>query len=143
LSDVVRLPLAGTATTFETATNVSGVFYVRLKASDGSSTIVSNEVIVRLNSGPCLTPPWPPSLLQPIVSGSNVTFGWNPGGGGATGYSLEAGTSGGLTNLGSSDVTRSIFAILNVPAGTYYVRMRARNACGNSGPSIERVVSVF
>ena len=64
-------------------------------------------------------------------------------GGQVSSYILEAGSSPGATDSGNFDLgtTTSYFAS-SVPAGTYYVRIKARNACGVSGPSSEAVVTV-
>jgi hypothetical protein len=77
------------------------------------------------------------------VSGGTVVLAWLPGANGPTSYVVEAGSSPGLANLANSDVgLTTTLTATGVGAGTYYVRMRARNACGVSGPSNEVVVRV-
>jgi hypothetical protein len=68
---------------------------------------------------------------------------WSAAAGNATTYVIEAGTASGLADLGTLptgylDTTFST----PVPAGTYFVRIRAANAFGASGPSNEVVVVV-
>ncbi|MCC7124391.1 MAG: hypothetical protein IT178_06055 [Acidobacteria bacterium] len=70
--------------------------------------------------------------------GTSVTFTWTPPPTGiATNYVLEAGTAPGFTDLavlptGSAATT---FHVANIPAGTYYVRVRALNAWSIGGAS--------
>ena len=84
-----------------------------------------------------------PSALAANVSGTNVTLTWRAVGG-ATGYVLEVGSAAGLSNLGTlatGSAATSFFAS-GVPAGTYYVRVRAQSAAGTSLPSNEVAVVV-
>ena len=62
---------------------------------------------------------------------------------GPTSYVVEAGSVSGAANLAVID-TGSVSPILmaTAPPGTYFVRVRARNACGLSGPSNQVVVIV-
>jgi hypothetical protein len=85
--------------------------------------------------------PGAPSNLAFQVSGTTVILTWSPpGGGGAVAtYVLEAGTSAGQNNIVSvaTGSTATTMTVIHVPAGTYFVRVRARNADGTSGPSNE------
>jgi hypothetical protein len=59
-------------------------------------------------------------------------------------YIVEAGSVSGASNITTFDTgtTRTSLTVLGVPAGTYYVRLRARNDAGMSAPSNEIVVTV-
>jgi hypothetical protein len=82
--------------------------------------------------------PAPPSALTGSVSGSTVTLSWTGPSGAVAGYRLEAGTAPGLANVASSVVgVAATFTAAGVPAGTYYVRVRAIAADGESAPSNE------
>jgi len=90
---------------------------------------------------------YPPvvSGLAATVTGSNVRLSWTlpPSSPDATGYVLEAGTGPGLRNL----VTLALGAgpsldVASVPAGRYYVRVRATNFTGTGPASNEVVVDV-
>jgi predicted phage tail protein len=139
----------GTAATTLTAPNVpAGTYYVRVRASNGSGTgAASNEVVVTVGSAPagCAAAPGVPSGLT-IVSntGGTVVLSWNPASGSPSTYVVEAGSSSGASDLVSSDLgsAASTLTATGVGAGTYYVRIRARNACGTSGASNEAVVVV-
>lgn len=90
--------------------------------------------------------PGAPSNLAFTVSGTTVILTWRaPGAGGAVAsFVLEAGTSAGLSNIASFNTgsTATTFTATGVPNGSYFVRVRARNADGTSGPSNE-VTIVF
>ncbi len=77
---------------------------------------------------------------------STVTLSWTPAstGGVAQRYIVDAGAAPGVYNLGSATYPASVTstAIGNVPAGTYYLRVRAENALGRSVSSVERAVTV-
>jgi hypothetical protein len=80
------------------------------------------------------------------VTGSTVLLTWSaPAGGGAVAsYILEAGTATGQSNIVSFDTgsAATTFTATSVPNGTYFVRVRARNADGASLPSNEVTIVV-
>jgi hypothetical protein len=88
----------------------------------------------RGNSGPC-TAPGAPSGLVGTGAGLTASFSWSaPTTGGAlTDYRLEAGRSPGSSDAATVTLPASAtsFATTGAP-GTYYVRVRGRNACGSA-----------
>jgi hypothetical protein len=88
--------------------------------------------------------PSAPINLSAIVVGSTVTLTWN-----STsvqplfGHRLEAGSASQLSNLARVLISpATAFVTHDVPAGTYFVRVRAVGVDGDSAPSNEVVVSV-
>jgi hypothetical protein len=124
------------------ATDVpNGVYYVRVRATaNGVIGPPSNEIVVTMAIGGCTGPPAAPGNLVRSGSGSTVTLTWGAVAG-ATGYVIEAGSASGLANLAQA-ATSVTSATATAPAGTYYVRVRATNACGISAASPEIVVTV-
>src|SRR5439155_1104680 len=96
---------------------------------------------------PTGTTPGPPTGLAASVAGSTVTLAWVAPAVGSpppTYVIVEAGSASGLSNLASFD-TGSILPTLTatgVGPGTYFVRTRAKNACGLSAGSNEVVVTI-
>jgi hypothetical protein len=90
------------------------------------------------------------ALVQsPPSSGPfTVTLAWDPPveeQGLPTSYVIEAGSRPGRSNLAVFEIAASAeprLVVDGVPAGTYYVRVRARNFAGLSEPSNEIVVTV-
>jgi len=136
-----------TAGTSLTVTGVPpGTYYVRVRSAPpdfSDLSAPSNEITVIVGSA-CTGPPPPPTGLHKSILGNQVTLSWNqPSGQIATSYVLEVGsTSGSITfpviETGSAATTLQASA----PNGLYFVRVRARNACGTSGPSNELDVPV-
>lgn len=86
--------------------------------------------------------PAPPLLSPAQVTGSSVTLAWTVPFG-ATGIRLEAGTAPGLSNAANAIVGPiSGYSAANVPSGTYFVRVRAIDATGESASSNEITVVV-
>ncbi len=92
-------------------------------------------------AGAALSAPAAPTGLSGTVSGSIVTLTWTAPAGGdpPASYLVQAGSSAGLTDLASFDTgtTATSLAVFNVPAATYFIRIRATNSAGTSGPSNE------
>lgn len=90
--------------------------------------------------------PGAPSNLAFQVSGSTVILTWSAPSGAwpAASYLVEAGTGPGLSNIASFNAGNqaTTLTVTDVPAGTYIVRVRARNADGTSGPSNEVTIVV-
>jgi hypothetical protein len=134
----------GSAQPSFTATNVGdGVYYVRVRALIGAAASVeSNEVVVAVGAPPCTSPPPAPAGLGYAVSGRFVSLAWIASGT-ITSTILEAGYSPGLTNAAMIVLDPSARSYATpAPPGTYYVRVRTVNACGESGASNEIVVPV-
>ncbi len=89
--------------------------------------------------------PQAPLLAPPVVAGSAVTLSWTLPieSAAVTGYRLEAGSQPGLADVLTTGLGPApSLAAAGVPAGRYYVRVRAVNANGASVPSNEVVVTV-
>src|SRR5262249_58992122 len=118
----------------------------RVRAGNGAGTgAPSNEVVLFVGGvTSCSVRPDPPVALRSTVAGSTVTLEWVAAVGSPTSYIVEAGSSAGLANLLVSDTgnTAGVMVASGVGHGTYFVRVRARNACGISDPSNEVVVVV-
>ena len=92
------------------------------------------------------TVPGPPGGLIGSSTGSSLTLSWTaPSTGGLpTAFIIEAGSSPGLLNLANFSTGNSFtfFSANGVPNGLYFVRVRATNGFGTSGPSNEVQVRV-
>jgi len=141
---------AGTApgltdiTTFQTTTTglaVGGVpvgqYFVRVGAlNDAGASPATSDLTINVGCTPALAP----TTFTASASGGTVTLNWNVAAG-TTQTVIEAGYGPGSTALTiASGGTGAVFP--GVPPGTYHVRTRARNACGLSAPSVERVLTV-
>jgi hypothetical protein len=136
LANLGTVPFAATTRSF--AANVpSGTYYLRLHAANAAGLgPPSTEVVVVVSPGVCAPPGAPSGLVAAPVAGG-VGLAWNPPatGGPPTGYRLDVGTSSGATNLGAVPVGLVTSLAAPAPAGTYFVRVVALNACGASPPS--------
>src|SRR5262249_2492365 len=86
------------------------------------------------------TLPTAPSLMA-LASGTTVSLNWSTVSG-ATDYFLTAGTASGQAQSLSVSVNNTTYAWTDVFPGTYYLRVRARNACGTGPNSNEVSVTV-
>jgi hypothetical protein len=132
-----------TVVTTGTSLNASGVpsgqYFIRVRASNAAGT---GPATADLAVAVGCTPATPPSTFTASVSGSTVTFGWSVAAG-TIRTELDAGFTPGTTAITVPfNAPTAAVGFPGVPAGTYYVRARAVNACGTSGPSVERTVIV-
>jgi predicted nicotinamide N-methyase len=96
-------------------------------------------------SGGCTAAPPAPGGLAAIVNGRTVRLVWDEPdtANGPTVFIIDAGSSAGLANIATITVDGALRSLsVTAPPGTYFVRLRARNACGTSDVSNEIVVIV-
>lgn len=139
LADLAVIDLGSEAPNFS-VDGPSGSFYVRVRAkNDGGIGPPSSALRVVLGRGACAASPGAPVAFTGSVSGNVVSLQWSPPTSGLAPmrYILDASTSSGGTPFAQIDtgLTRSISGA--VPPGTYFVRVRAENACGSSAPTDE------
>lgn len=135
---VLRLP---PATTVTVANVPDGRYFVRVRAATPAGVgPPSNEVEVVVGTP---APPAPTGLIA-TVSGRTVTLEWSAVSGPVDRYLLDVGSG-----AGQSDLVRDLSLGLtttarfdDVPAGLYYIRIRAGNRAGSSPPSAELAVVV-
>jgi len=141
LANLANFNTGSAATSFVAGGVGAGTYYVRVRASNQSgASAPSNEATLVVGSTGCSGVPAASSLTG-SVSGSTVSLAWSsvPG---ATSYVLEAGSAPGLSNLLVSDQGGATSLSAVAGNGTYYVRLRAKNACGTGAPSNEVVLAV-
>jgi hypothetical protein len=121
-----------------------GTYYIRVAAVNSLGVVSSNELTLLV--GGVIEGPEPPSGLLATVSDSTVSLSWTAPETGPipTGYVIEVGSSLRANNVGSFSTadTSTNFVARGVPAGTYFVRIRARGLTGISAPSNEVIVAV-
>lgn len=139
LANLAVLPLPGGATSFAIDAP-NGRYHVRVRATNTCGPgPASNEVIVDV-PGTCAAPAAPTGLTSAVNAGV-VTLGWSPVPGAAD-YVLEAGSAPGASNLFVGAVPGPGLQATPGP-GRYFVRLRARSACGAmSSASAEILVVV-
>lgn len=83
--------------------------------------------------------PGAPADVTARIDNGTVSLAWTRAmlGAAPTGYVLEAGSVPGASNIATSPLAATTFTTTGVPAGTYYLRVRAVNAAGMSAPSRE------
>jgi len=119
----------------------AGTYYIRIRAVSSCGTSApSSELQLIVSVANASSCPSAPRSLQSSVSASTVTFTWlAPTTGTATSYVVQAGTQPGLADLANFDTGSTALTLVssNVPAGSYYVRVYAKNTCGLSASSNE------
>jgi hypothetical protein len=95
-------------------------------------------------SAACTDPPPPPAALTMASnSGGDVSLTWTATPAAPTSYVLEAGRTSGAADALTVDVgVQTAYKASRVNPGTYYIRVRARSACGTGEASNEVVVVV-
>lgn len=93
----------------------------------------------------CQAPPRTPTGVAATADGNTGRLTWAapPEGETISNYVIEAGSTPGSNNQGTfvAPASRTNFD-REASAGTYYVRVFARNACGTSPPSEEVTVTI-
>jgi hypothetical protein len=136
-TDLATIPLRNT-TTFS-ATAPTRLYYLTVVARNvcGPSA-PSNEIAVQAG---CVVAPPAPGPLTFTTAGATVSLAWGASATAAS-YTLEAGSVPGSSALGAFPLGPRTSFSASAPLGTYYVRVRAANDCGNSGPSNEVAVTL-
>jgi hypothetical protein len=135
----------GSARPLLAATHVPpGRYAMRVRAVTASQTSEpSNEVLFTVGTpAACTGAPDVPQALAASVNRTTVTLSWRaPSSGSPTSYVVQAGSTQGASNLATVDtLNTNVTFTAAAPSGTYYVRVRGRNACGDSAASNEVVV---
>lgn len=142
LANLAVLPYPATVTSLG-APVAYGTYYVRVLATNVCGVSPpSNEVALVVQ--PCAAPPTAPTGLVGAQSGGIVTLAWTaPSGINPTSYTVVAGSAPGAADIVVfSTGTTATGLAAPAPRGTYYVRVIATNACGQSGASNEVAVVV-
>ena len=119
----------------------AGRFFIRVRGVNASGAgLASADVPLVIGAGGAL--PAPPRSVQAWMAGSRLIMTWgDPAAGGVpTHFVVEAGTAAGVANIATIPVASRAFTYDPVPAGFYFLRVRAANATGVSAPSNEVMV---
>lgn len=116
-----------------------GVYFARVQAANLMGVgPASDDVAFRVGAGAA---PGSPAGLSVSWSGTTALLSWTPPvGAPPTSYIIEAGTAPGLSDAAAVNVGSGTSFAVDLPAGGYFVRIRAVNANGVSVPSNEVLV---
>lgn len=134
-SNVASQDTGSTATSLS-STLSPGTYFARIRATNACGTSsASNEVTFTVAAPPCTVPSAPSGLIA-SVSGTTVTLSWTAASGTPISYRVEIGTSSGSSDVSSTDTaSTATSASTTLSAGTYFIRVKAVNACGTSSAS--------
>ncbi len=133
-NDIATLPL-GNVTSFS-VNAPTATFYVRLRATNGAGQSEPTPTL-RIDAG-CTAPPGPPSFFGAFVDGTSVDLEWGKARGNVARYILEVGSASGLNNILTTSFPESTTTLdTTAPPGTYFLRVKAANACGTGAASSE------
>jgi hypothetical protein len=140
LANIATIPVNRLAFTYDPVPN--GFYFLRVRARNAAGVSdSSNEVMIAMGNGP--SPPGQPLQFGGAATGSTVSLTWVGPAGAVTGYVIEAGSAPGLSNLATVSIgALTSVSFPGVPAGRYYVRIRAVNGLGRSVASDDIVVVV-
>lgn len=109
-----------------------GPYYIQVRSVRGTRTSPSS------NGVQVLCAPSAPSNLSAAARGrSAIDLTWRAPSSGASEYRIEVGSAAGRSDLQVVTTATTSFTLGDLSAGTYYIRVRARNAAGTSGASNE------
>ncbi|MGE0043100.1 MAG: hypothetical protein AB7H88_11410 [Vicinamibacterales bacterium] len=129
-----------TALTFNLASVPDGTYFLRARARGAQGLgPASEETSFAIGSACAVSPPDPPTGLVASVFGVEANLSWNAAVG-ATSYIVEAGSLPGTSDVGRQAIGNATAFRVTAQPGTYFVRVRAVNACGEGGPSNEVTV---
>ena len=113
----------------------SVTFSYRATNPAGDSRVAYASILIT----PATGPQPPQDLRVAAMDGNNVTFRWTPSpfGVAATSFIIEGGINPAPEALAVIPVGAAPTATLVVPSGTFYIRVKAVNSDGISGPSNE------
>lgn len=133
----------GNTTTLSGSVPNATYFWSVFAANSAGRSAQSAESTFTVGPSTCVAPSAPQSFAS-SVAGRVVTLTWAPP---ATGtapvsYSIEVGSATALSNLYNAPLGPLNTIAVQAPPGTFFVRLRAQNACGLSGPSQEQRIVV-
>jgi pimeloyl-ACP methyl ester carboxylesterase len=127
----------------EITTRYSSVLHIAVHHVPETIALVRN--LVSSFDAVVAAAPGAPGALTSSAGATTVGLFWNAPvtGGSVSSYVIEAGSSSGASDLASVDTggTQTQFVASNIAPGTYYVRVRAKNAAGLGPPSNEIVLT--
>ena len=125
---------AVTAVTVPATAVPPGSYYFRVRAQNAAGTgPASNEVVLTYGG------PGAPGNFTVVKAATSMTLTWTAPttGGAVTGYTLELGIASGVTNASYSLSAVTTVTTPALPRGTYFMRIKAKNAAGTGAPSNE------
>ncbi|MCC7126006.1 MAG: NPCBM/NEW2 domain-containing protein [Acidobacteria bacterium] len=132
--DGLSPPISGTL-------DITGANELRLVVTDGGDGQADDAVDwadARVTcSGPGAARPVTPASFTALANGTLVGLSWSPVPG-ATSYQLEVGSVEGAADLLVMNAGAATGFSTVAPAGTYWLRVRANNAWGQSEPTADR-----
>jgi hypothetical protein len=122
----------------------AGLWQVRVRAATAGGVSEPSDA-VSVSTAPCSAPPGAPQQPWAIWTSPTVTLRWAPPvAGSVESYVIEAGSVSGQADLGRFTVPGDRTSITEpVSPLLAFVRVRARNACGESAASLEVPVIVY
>lgn len=148
IADLLSVDTVDSSTALDASAVPPGTYYVRVRARNALGvSAASNEVqvIVGVVIAPPAGCPGAPRSLAGTAAAGVVNLTWLPPlSGTAQSYILEAGSAPGAANLAAFDNgPATTFARAGVPAGVYYLRIRAVAAgCAPSAASNELALTM-